>query len=392
MAPPPLFGSGFGALAGNRQFPLASDQRTWALFGEAVLPVRDVAEVQLAARHERYDKAGSTTDPKVSAQVFVREWLSFRGSWGTSFQAPSVLQMAGNVTTTTIDDAFDADGRCSVVDGAIVRPGINNNVLSVVNGGSLGPQQARNFNVGALFESDRAWRVSIDYWTFDYRDVIAQDSSFQAIVDDDCLDDRQANDPRVVRTTSSQITRVEADLINVGRVRTAGLDVHAGFSRPTDAGRLALDAGATLVTRFDVDESGAGLVDQLGSRNHRNGFSPTPELRVNVGLTWTRGGQTASVAARYISPYENDQSSPTTPPEIDAWTTFDVYYAYSFRPFDADADVLVALGANNLTDEDPPGLPTLRPGVQAFNQRPGYDGFVHDIRGRQTYLRLKVIL
>ena len=54
----------------------------WAVFAETLTYFGDRAELQLAARHERYNRAGGTTDPKIAAQFFASDWLSLRASWG----------------------------------------------------------------------------------------------------------------------------------------------------------------------------------------------------------------------------------------------------------------------------------------------------------------------
>ena len=92
--PDPLNAAGEGPRE-IREFPRDADQRVWALFAESLAYFGDRAELQLAARHERYEQAGSSTDPKIAAQFFATDRLSLRASWGTSFQAPSVFQAGG---------------------------------------------------------------------------------------------------------------------------------------------------------------------------------------------------------------------------------------------------------------------------------------------------------
>ena len=71
-----------GGAMGVREFPVAADQRVWAVFAETLAHMADRAEVQLAARHERYDKAGSSTDPIVAARFLVNDLVSLRGPGG----------------------------------------------------------------------------------------------------------------------------------------------------------------------------------------------------------------------------------------------------------------------------------------------------------------------
>ena len=388
--PDPLNAAGEGPQQ-FRDFPRDADQHVWAVFAESLTWFGDRAELQLAARHERYDRAGNTTDPKIAAQFFATDWLSLRASWGTSFQAPSVFQAAGNISSRTLTDPFRFDGQgigqCTIdPSGEIVNRGDNFAVSTVLRGGGLRPQTARSANFGLLLRPLDNAAVSLDFWTLDYRSVIAQRRSFQAIVDDDCRDDGRPNDPRVQRDSSGQLSVVTTDYENVGAVRSRGLDANAYYDLESSAGDFRISADATLLTRFDVNSAGEGFVDQLGNRNDTNGFAPTPELRLNLGLAWRRGPHAAGLIVRYVDSYKNDEVASL--PKISSWTTLDVNYSFDLDSlFGGEATLFV--GARNLTDEDPPPLPSGREGVHRYNLRPGYDGFVHDIKGRTLYVRFR---
>ena len=388
--PDPLNAAGEGPQQ-IREFPRDADQRVWALFAETLAYFGDRAELQLAARHERYEQAGSSTDPKIAAQFFATDRLSLRASWGTSFQAPSVFQAAGNTSSRTLTDPFRFDGQgigqCTVdASGGIVNRGDNFAVATLLLGGGLEPQTARSANFGLLLQPVENAAVSLDYWTLDYRDVIAQGRSFQAIVDDDCRDDGRPNDPRVRRDSSGQLSVVTTDYENIGAVRSRGLDVNAYYDIDTSAGVFRVSGDATLLTRFDVDTSGDGFADRLGSRNDTNGFAPTPELRLNLGLAWRRGRHAGGLTVRYVDSYRNDEVASL--PAIAAWTTLDVNYSYVVESL-FGGEATFYFGARNLTDRDPPPLPSGRAGDQRYNLRPGFDGFVHDIKGRTLYVRFR---
>ena len=372
------------------EFPVAADQHVWAAFAEGLTYFGHRTELQVALRHESYDRAGSTTDPKVSALFAATDWLSLRASWGTSFQAPSVFQAAGNTASRTLTDPFRFDargvGRCTVdPSGAILERGDNFASPTVLRGALLQPQTADMANFGVLFRPLDSTALSVDYWAIDYRNVIAQGRSFQAILEDDCRDDGMPNDPRVSRDPSGQIVRVTTDYENIAVVQAQGLDMNAYWDVETPGGHLRIGADATLLTRYDVGNAGGDLSDQLGTRNDTNGFGPTPELRFNLSLAGSWGAHDARLTLRYIDSYKNDEVP--TLPEISSWTTLDLNYGYSFAG-PANGETTISLGAINLTDEDPPPLPSGRTGAQRYNLRPGYDGFVHDIRGRVMYARV----
>lgn len=64
-----------------------------SIFAELAIPVLDTLEVQLAVRREDYSDFGTTTDPKIAFKWDPTDNLSFRGSYGTAFRAPSLHQI-----------------------------------------------------------------------------------------------------------------------------------------------------------------------------------------------------------------------------------------------------------------------------------------------------------
>lgn len=205
-------------------------------------------------------------------------------------------------------------------------------------------------------------------------------------MDDDCRDDGRANDAHVQRDSSGQLSVVTTDYENVGAVRSRGLDVNAYHDTESSVGDFRISADATLLTLFDVISTGRGFSDQLGNRNDTNGFAPTPKLRFNLGVTWRWGPHATGLTGRCIDSYRNDEV--TSFPEIAAWTTLDVNYSYALENLFC-GEATLFLGTRNLMDRDPPPLPTGREGVHRYNLRPGFDGFVHDIKGRTLYVRFR---
>ena len=386
---------------------VAGSQNVTAFFVEGVLPINDFAEIQVAVRNEDYGSGVSTTDPKFSFELSATDWMSFRGSWGTSFQAPTVRQTSSASSSAFLDDPASPTGPGGST--VCVSTGLNNNVTVTVQGApDLQPQESENFAVGVVFQLDN-FSASIDYWTFDYEDLIAQSEGAQAIVDNDCNTDGSTpsadgipNDPRVIRDAGGQLREVITQFVNVGSVETDGIDVNANYNTDIGNGNLNLNLGATLVNAFDVDTDGDGQVDfdGAGSRNFRNSFATMPELRANLGATYFIGDHTFNVSARYIDGYDNDQSNDGP---VDSWTTFDAQYSYVWSGLIGDGDTSLTIGVNNLTDEDPPALTRRNADgslTTRFNadgtynrgwiDRPGYDDRAgHDLRGRILYFNFK---
>ena len=373
-------------------FAADSDQSTWAIFVESLLDLGNRAELQLAARREIYDLAGATTDPKIATQIEINPKLSLRASWGSSFQAPSVFQVSGNRSSRTLSDPFRFDhqgvGTCTLNEaGEIETRGDNFATVTQLRGSGLQPQTAQSQNIGFLYRVSRRSALSIDLWALDYRSVIAQGRSFQSILDDDCRDDGIPNAINIQRDSSGQLSAVTTEYENIGVVLTNGIDLNTFYEFLLPVSTLRLSFDATLMNRFDVDINGEGFTNQLGNRNNTNGFAPTPELRFNVGVAWISDPNRVNFRVRYIDAYKNDEV--VTEPEVSSWTTTDVNYQYMIEKF-LGTETKFSLGVSNIADENPPGLPSGRDGDYEFNLRPGYDGFVHDVRGRTVYLRFDI--
>ena len=369
------------------------------------MPINDYAELQVAVRNEDYGDGVSTTDPKFSFEVRPTDWLGFRGSWGTSFQAPTVRQTALATSSSFLDDPASPTGPGGST--VCVSTGLNNNVgITVTGAPDLTPQESENFNLGVVFQFER-FRAAVDYWTFEYTDLIAQDETPQAVVDNDCKTDGSTpsadgipNDPRVIRDAGGQLRQVLTQFVNISAVETDGIDITADYAIDVGAGQVILDFAATYVLSFDVDADGDGSLDfdGAGSRNFRNNFSTMPQLRSYLGGTWLTGNHSLNLTARYIDSYDNDQSNNAT---VDSWTTVDAQYSYVWPELIGSGDTTFTLGVNNIADEDPPALNRANDDgspVTRFNSdgtynrgwidRPGYDDRAgHDLRGRIVYFR-----
>jgi iron complex outermembrane receptor protein len=375
-----------------------------------IVPINDFAEIQLALRQEDYGgSVGSTTDPKVAFEFNATDWLGFRGSWGTSFQAPTVRQTASATSSAFIDDPASPTGAGGSL--TCFDAGLSNNITVSVQGSpNLVPQESENFNLGLIFQTDFGLRASLDYWNFDYTDLIAQSTGAQALVDNDCRTDGSTpsadgipNDPRVIRDAGGQLRQVNTEFSNVGKVKTDGFDLNADYSLEVGGGSLILDAAATYVQNFDVlntEEDGfVTQFDGAGSRNFTNNFSTMPELRGHTGATYIFGNHSANITARYVDSYLNDQGNNA---EVESMTTIDLQYSLIVPGLIGDGDTTLTFGASNVFDEDPPALrvndangnllPIQNPVSGIFDgvDRPGYDDRAgHDIRGRILYFRFK---
>lgn len=369
--------AGLGGRNNESVADIDGDQDVYAAFAEVLFPVSDNFEISAAIRREDFGGGtGATTDPKISARWQATGTIAIRATYGTAFQAPSVRQTGESVSTAFINDPFTSDANGNLVCG--VSTAQNNTVIRTGGDANLNPQSAKNFNAGLVITPASGFSLSLDYWRFDYSGLIRPDANPQAIVDADCADDGIANDPRVTRSVSGQLSGISVSFINTGNVVTDGLDARLGYKfEETEAGNFSLDGTVSYVNKFDISSDDGNVIDGAGSRNFSNPFASVPKWRANGTVAWQYGKHSATATVRYISSYLNDQLDDGS--RVNAWTSLDMRYGLALDGLTGVPAVL-SVGVNNVFDQDPPSL--------GQDVRPGYDANVHDVRGRLLYSEL----
>ena len=116
--------------------------------------------------------ASTPTDPKASLlwRPSTRSSRCAR-SVGTSFRAPSLFQAFG--TQTTLAELIDPSVGTPQFFPVRTQPN--------PSGAALSPEEADVFNVGVSLSPTEAWEIGIDYWSFDYTNVIIEQNA-QAIL------------------------------------------------------------------------------------------------------------------------------------------------------------------------------------------------------------------
>ena len=357
---------------GNPDFDV--DRSIKAVFTELALPLSKSLDLQLSLRYEDYDDAGDSTDPKIAALWRASDNLSLRGSFSTSFRAPSLYQQNG-VQTTLKETKTPALGEQFISVRARPNPA-----------DPLKPEAADVLNLGGSWVSDsEAFVLSADYWSYDYDNVIIQENH-QAI-----LDQAEAAFPptgcasaQVVCTGAGTLQQINVFYDNASTLETDGIDLSTSYEWLLNEQHVRLGLVLSKVMTYDLVDPQSGPIDGLGRRNFENFATSVPELRANLNLHWSTAKHAVNVYWRHIDSYINDELNDSDIPlneEIEAHTTIDLQYRYQLDPIgNTPGGIELAVGAINLTDEDPPHVTT--PG--------GFDSKVHDPRGQIVYLRAAI--
>ena len=340
---------GFAFLIGNPDFDAMDQVR--AAYGEIWLPISEILEITGALRYEDYGEGvGDTLDPKVTLLYRATDAVSLRGSYSTSFRAPSPFQTLGVQTNFT--NIVDHDGS---------RTFAGRRTLGDPN---LKPETSSALNAGISWQSAGNLAINADFWRYSFEDVLRKENA-QAIVNVDPFD------PRIERTSAGTIAIVNVAFINADSIETSGLDVSANVTLDTLGGSIDAWAEATWLLEYDVTNAGVA-VDALGKLNRANLGAPNQRFRTAAGASWSRNAMQITGLLRHVGGYEDDAGG-----SIDSFTTLDLNARWSLGGRLGDRlDASVTLGAANLLDEDPPFV----------NIAGSYDPRSSDPRGRRLFV------
>lgn len=287
-------------------------------------------ELQLAARHDRYTVNATTavlssvtapigamttkrdsTDITLGLRYVPVESVAIRASFGTGFVPPSPRQLVATPFDLSVAGLTDPKRGNSAVPGAATGVG-GVGVIPTVSGGSptLRPEQSESWSAGAVITPRRipGLRLSVDYTRIEKEDNIITLSAQVVINNEDSLPGRvrrgavPSGDPFTV----GPINFVDFSLVNLAETRLDAYDIQLDYTARLPAiGELEFYAAATRQMHFKtrltpispvVENVGVG--DPFGVND-----SPPLKFKGNGGVTWRRGGWSATWVARHYDSY-----------------------------------------------------------------------------------------
>jgi len=314
------------------------------------IPLLATLDLNAAGRAEHYNDAGfnNTAVPKLGLrwQPFDAQ-VTFRGSWGKGYRAPSLAELYQPVNTSVVFNIADPL--------RAGRPGSNSNDTTtgqrqVVSGGNplLSPEKSESFNTGVQIQPRALPGLSLglDYYKVDVRDrigasatpaiMLANPTLFPGFVD------------RAAPTTSDAANNLPGELIrirqvigNFGTAVTKGLDLSAEYRVTTKhLGKFSARAvGSTIYHAIIKTRPDLAAVETVRTFE-------VPHFRGNGSLAWNYQKFGAALTADYIAGFPD--AAPSTL-RVKQQTVTGLQVSY-----DLPAATKVMLGANNLFDKNPP--------------------------------------
>ena len=328
----------------------------------------EALEMTLAGRLEDYSDFGSTFNPKVGVAWQPRNGVTIRGTWGTSFKAPLLVQMNPEdfVATAYLDSFVDQSGAVP-------------SLFLTGSGVSLNPEESTNWTAGFDIGS-RDLQLSMTYFEIDYRDRIRSpflpDATFGALLDRNysSLVTRDP-DPSVVQafldtpttvcytadwepcSVQAQDVRalVDGRLTNIAAANLSGIDASLRYGwQFAQAEWVAQVSGTKFLENAERLISGGTRTSQIN-----NVWLPA-DLRLRGSLSLNRGLFKAAAFINYVDDYPDSRAVTSAGPlkraEVSSWTTVDLTLNYEVGSLMSGlpASTTVSLSATNLFDRDPP--------------------------------------
>jgi iron complex outermembrane recepter protein len=400
----------------NARDDVRGDERNTDVYVEALVPLLadrpGVASLEagLGYRHAEYRPAGGPDAWKAELLYRPVDTVRLRGSYQNAVRAPGIFelfepQLPSMVFLEVIGgdpceaaSAARAGPNAAAVESLCLAQGVPENVLADFvypiqigegfNGGNpdLRPEEAQTWTLGVAWSPPAhpnlgQLRTSLDWYQIDVEDAIDGVSALEVI--SLCFDpavnpgfspanpwctyfSRDAETGQIV--DAYEINR------NVGRLKTAGIDLQLDWSLPLGPGTLAANWLLSWLDSFERN-AGPGAQDEelSGSISQLPGTS-LPEWKSMFSASYSWRGASVSARTRYV-----DSMGTAEAPEfkIPSVHYVDLFASYDFGPGVFEG-LRVGAGVANVSDRNPPIFPGSAIGSTDPQQ--------YDVLGRRYFL------
>ncbi len=364
-----------------------------SVFGELYVPLVGAAnaiplvrrlEISGAVRYDKYSDFGASTNPKVGLIWSPIDDLKLRGTWGTSFRAPVLLDVGTPITYTA-----------EFLPNAASPTHVTSTLL--VGGGNpdLRPETATVFSAGADWNPqwDPALHVSVTYSNVKYKNLIGLPpiTSIGTVFTDPVLAPFINTHPSLPAVQaafadpgfqgdstllgpSGVMAILQDHFANLSADSLSNLDLQASYSIPTEIGQFTFNG---VLDRF-LDDS-LQAAPQSPEASILNTFGEPSRWKARGGVAWAYERFSASFTLNFVNSYLDNLTVPYS--RISSWTTADLYLGYTFPasgPASNDGGLLqnlrLSVTAQNIADEKPPYVLVSASGLlPGQNPRPPFD-------------------
>jgi iron complex outermembrane receptor protein len=363
------------------------DRKVTAAFGEMRIPlvnhamqVPAVKELSftLAARQDRYSDFGDTFNPQYGLLWRPFADVMLRASHGTSFRAPSQFELflPKSIISFALPDPL--------------RNGKPANITLTAGGNpNLDPAEARSTTAGIVITPSAVpgLQFSASYWRIDMENMVNIPPLFQLAASPSDDSGRVVRAERTAEDIAAGfpgvLTHLDISRINMGDLKTSGVDIAADYTIDTRYGRIAPSVFATWVDQYetvvfpgDRPTERTGVADRSGT---------IPRWRFVGSLEWSLRGLNLSTTVRHTPHYRDTNSlSQILERRVHAQTLMDAQASIELESVFGERSIWsgakVTAGISNIFDKEPSFSEVLGD--------LGYDPTQGDLRQRFGYIKV----
>lgn len=300
--------------------PIAGSRDSNNAYAELAVPLHKTVEMQLAGRFDHYSDFGNSANPKIALRWQPSNRVMLRSSYSTGFRAPSIPEMNGGSESWGSDPTLNTNRWQSTAK------------FRYLDAKDLQPEKSESMNLGLIVEPVKDFSVGIDAWSVKRKNQVYTPNIF---TDRDKL-------IRTIPETATLPTIYVFKNINLGHTQIDGVDVDLKARMSLkEYGQLMLSSVWTTITKHET-------VDSAGQRNWVDSYGYARWKSVS-SLGWKQASWMTSIAANYRGGYQAFAQNAAGDIRIDAFTTMDLYVAYSGLK-----NLRIAAGIKNLAGKKPP--------------------------------------
>jgi len=403
----------------NPTVPVQGETNVNEISGELLIPViKDfpfikALNLDAAYRYSDYELSGGVHTYKLDGDWTVIDGLMFRGGYARAIRAPNVGELfsaatggqAGVGNPPASGEPCDVRTVARQSGGAQLRAlcvatGVPANIVdtyifpttataSVTAGNpDLDPEKADTYTVGAVFRPTFGpeWlsrlQVSVDYYDISISKVIATINGQTAI--NKCYNQDGSNPSYSAanefcqllhRDGNGQLDLVRTTYLNLGGLKTSGIDTVIDYRQPIGPGALTFSSVLGYKMHYKQQTlAGTPFQDYKGTNGQ--GYFPKWQTVTSLGYNW--GSASIGLRARFFDKMKDGTAvtRPASPaPGVKSYTSFDLNGSYQIND-----KVTIRGGITNLTDKQP-----LVVGGTPGNTNAG----IYDIIGRSFFLAVR---
>ena len=344
-----------------------------AVFGELQIPVIgannrlpgvEAFDISLSVRHDDYSDFGKTTNPKIGFTYVPVEWVTVRGNWGESFNAPTPVDQLSSQFNT-----FSVFPFIAVVNPNDGPTGAESQTVAVQGAApELKPQTATTWSLGLDLEPPvmPGFRASLSYYEIEFEGTLRKPPAFNApelyryfpeyaVVHPSDADLVEASSYAVggdatvapLLGTNSVYNIIYYITDNIGTTNIRGIDY--AFDQVVDTSFGTLDfrlAGNYRLESSTQLNKGSPWIDDLEYDESKY----TAKFTAGTNI----GNFRAQLDYNYLDGYDVEETPTRPQSHVGAFETVDLYLRYAFDGNDWRENMTVTMNVSNLLDASPP--------------------------------------